>query len=67
MKRLLWLAIMASAIVAPSAQAPAQAGLDAAIASINATIAAAPFGEASRQNASSSQAFSCRLSAPPSP
>ena len=31
---------MSSAIVAPSAQAPAQAGLDAAIASIDATIAA---------------------------
>jgi CubicO group peptidase (beta-lactamase class C family) len=40
MKRLLLLAIIASAIVAPSAQAPAPAGLDAAIASIDATIAA---------------------------
>jgi hypothetical protein len=40
MKRLLLLVIIASAIVAPSAQAPAQAGLDAAIASVDATIAA---------------------------
>ena len=42
MKRLLLLAIIASAIVAPSAQAPAQGGqsLNAAIASIDATIAA---------------------------
>ena len=31
MKRLLWLAIIVSAIVAPAAQAPAPAGLDAAI------------------------------------
>ena len=42
MKRLLLLAIIASAIAAPSAQAPAQAGLnlDPAIASIDATITA---------------------------
>ena len=38
MKRLLWLAIMAAAIVAPSAQAPA--GLDAAVASIDTAVAA---------------------------
>ena len=40
MKRLLLLAVIARAIVAPSAQAPAPAGLDAAIASLDATIAA---------------------------
>jgi CubicO group peptidase (beta-lactamase class C family) len=40
MKRLLLLAIIASAIVAQSAQAPAPAGLDAAIASIDATLTA---------------------------
>jgi len=40
MKRLLLLALFASAIVATSAQAPTGGGLDAAIASIDATIAA---------------------------
>ena len=38
--RLLWLALIACAIAAPSAQVPAPGGLDAAIASIDATIAA---------------------------
>jgi CubicO group peptidase (beta-lactamase class C family) len=40
MKRRLLLVIIAGAIVAPSAQAPAKAGLDAAISSIDAAIAA---------------------------